>query len=166
MDLSELSSFHKDFSLDQVMTWIKGKLNREPESSDLYNLGRQFYELGSFQKAEKCLQLYMGMPGALLPGRHLLGYASYMCGKPKECVEALLPVLSCGAAEDYESDWQIIVEAQCEAESKQAMMEQEQAVLQQTRSHQLEALKTVRQAPHPPAISTDIGRFSAPQLHT
>jgi hypothetical protein len=59
---------------DQVLAWFTERLNRPPEAYDVYTVAKDFYQLGAYSRALVCLQFYVGLPGSLVHGRHLLGY--------------------------------------------------------------------------------------------
>ena len=108
-------SFHEQFSSDEVMSWFSLRLNRYPEASDLYGVSKEFYHIGEYRKAATALEIYASLPGAQLPGVHLLGYAHYMSGDLEKSLRTFCKCVNDG----YDSDWQLIVEIQLELEAKQ-----------------------------------------------
>eukprot|EP01137_Pigoraptor_chileana_P018825 Opistho-2@78951 len=88
VDYSDVESFKTHFSMEEVSVWFRKKLNRAPEIYDVYSVAKEFYGLGSYERAKLCLELYASMPGALLPGHHLLGYCYLMLSQ-------LGPALQC-----------------------------------------------------------------------
>lgn len=108
-------------ALDQILIWIRKQLNREPESADLYEIGKSLYQAGMFQGAAKVLQAYCDRQGAELPGFHLLGYAYAQIGECDASVRALRKVVNCG----FDADWQLLVQMRIDADRLEEEREKE-----------------------------------------
>ncbi|KAJ3227949.1 hypothetical protein HK099_007818 [Clydaea vesicula] len=101
-------------SKDDILEWFQRKLNRQPEAYDVYLVGKEFYQLGSYSRAMACLQYHVSMPGASIPGRHLLGYC-YLNLHDNE--RALREFKKC-VKDGFQDDWQLIVELIYEIDEK------------------------------------------------
>ncbi|KAJ3216923.1 rRNA-processing protein sof1 [Dinochytrium kinnereticum] len=120
---------------EEVLDWFQRRLNRPPEAYDMYKVAKDFYQLGAYSRSLLCLQLYITMPGATLPGRHLLGYCYLNLGEPGEDLlsivaggdgaltdfwspeRALREFKKC-VKEGYHDDWQLVVELTIEIASQ------------------------------------------------
>ncbi|TPX70226.1 hypothetical protein SpCBS45565_g01951 [Spizellomyces sp. 'palustris'] len=101
-------------SREEIFDWFQRRLNRPPEAYDIYKVAKDFYQLGAYSRALVCLQQYITLPGASIPGRHLLGYCFLNLG---EIEKALREFKKC-VKEGYHDDWQLVVELTMEMESK------------------------------------------------
>ncbi|KAI8905680.1 hypothetical protein DFJ77DRAFT_484454 [Powellomyces hirtus] len=101
-------------SSPEILAWFSTHLSRPAEASDMYSVAREFYQLGAHSRALACLKLYVSMPAAELPGRHLLAYAYLSTG---ETEKALREFKKC-VKEGYHDDWQMVVELTIEMEQK------------------------------------------------
>ncbi|KAI8804869.1 hypothetical protein BJ742DRAFT_822716 [Cladochytrium replicatum] len=107
-------SFRPNMNREEVLEWFQRRLNRPPEAYDVYKVSKEFYQLGAYSRALLCLQQYITLPGAALPGRHLLGYCYLNLG---ETERALREFKKC-VKEGYHEDWQLVVELTIEIEAK------------------------------------------------
>ena len=114
LDKASLSTFQSHLTEDEVVRWFSKKLNRQPEPNDVYTVAKECYQSGEYAKAVQALELYAKMPGCQLEGIHLLGYSYYMVGEAKKAVEQFQ--ICVHGAEEYESDWQLLVELTIENE--------------------------------------------------
>lgn len=99
-------------STDAVLEWFSKRLNGPPGPKQVYQVGKELYELGLFDQASSALAYYVSMRQSEPVGAHLLGYAYYMSGRHMDAVRELLKHVN----EGYETDWQLLVEAQVIAE--------------------------------------------------
>jgi hypothetical protein len=105
-------------SPDACRRWLNGELNRTAEAFDLYQAGKQLYQLGMYIGASKLLALYVDGNGNELPGNHLLGYAYYMIEERRPAVQQLKKVVNSG----FDADWQLLVELQVELDRIDGVM--------------------------------------------
>ncbi|KAH6571365.1 hypothetical protein BASA50_002750 [Batrachochytrium salamandrivorans] len=82
---------------DEVLQWFQKRLNRSAEAFDVYQVAKEFYQLGAYSRAMLCLEQYVTLPGATIVGRHLLGYCYLNLGESerslrefKKCVKGKL----------------------------------------------------------------------------
>ncbi|KAI8917927.1 hypothetical protein BC831DRAFT_484422 [Entophlyctis helioformis] len=80
-DFADYESFKPTMSREEVLMWFQRRLNRPAEAYDIYQVAKDFYQLGAFSRALICLQQYVTLPGASLTGRHLLGYCYLNLGE-------------------------------------------------------------------------------------
>ncbi|KAL2911643.1 hypothetical protein HK105_208907 [Polyrhizophydium stewartii] len=92
-DFSDYESFRPNMTREEVLVWFQRRLNRPPEAFDIYQVT---------------------LPGAALPGRHLLGYCYLNLG---ESERALREFKKC-VKEGYHDDWQLVIELTVEIEAK------------------------------------------------
>lgn len=114
LDKATLSTFQSHLTEDEVVSWFSKKLNRQPDPNDVYTVAKECYQNGEYAKAVQALELYAKMPGCQLEGIHLLAYSYYMVGETKKAVEQFR--ICVHGAEEFESDWQLLVELTIENE--------------------------------------------------
>jgi hypothetical protein len=56
---SDYETFKATMSKEEIMGWFQKRLNRSPEAYDVYQVAKEFYQLGSFSRALVCLQQYV-----------------------------------------------------------------------------------------------------------
>eukprot|EP00842_Homolaphlyctis_polyrhiza_P006368 jgi/Hompol1/6732/HPOL_003599-RA len=113
-DFADYETFKPTMTREEVFMWFQRRLNRPAEAYDVYQVAKDFYQLGAYSRALICLQQYVTLPGASLPGRHLLGYCYLNLG---ELERALREFKKC-VKEGYYDDWQLVVELTIEIEAK------------------------------------------------
>jgi hypothetical protein len=57
---SDYETFKATMSKEEILAWFQKRLNRSPEAYDVYQVAKEFYQLGSFSRALVCLQQYVG----------------------------------------------------------------------------------------------------------
>ncbi|KAJ8322794.1 hypothetical protein QVD99_007515 [Batrachochytrium dendrobatidis] len=85
-DFTDYENFKPTMTKDEVLEWFQRRLNRPPEVFDVYQVAKDFYQLGAYSRALICLQQYVTLPGAALAGRHLLGYCYLNLGEPEHAL--------------------------------------------------------------------------------
>ncbi|KAH6596306.1 hypothetical protein BASA61_003538 [Batrachochytrium salamandrivorans] len=90
---------------DEVLQWFQKRLNRSAEAFDVYQVAKEFYQLGAYSRAMLCLEQYVTLPGATIVGRHLLGYCYLNLGESERSLQG------------YHDDWQLVVELTLEIEA-------------------------------------------------
>jgi len=106
--------FHAGMSKEEILSWFGAKLGRKPTLVDVYNMAKEFYNVGSYEKAAAVLEVYATLPGNKLQGLHLLGYSLYMAGS----LERSLEMFKACIHEGYDDDWQLLVEIEIEIEAE------------------------------------------------
>lgn len=119
--LLNLTSFDESMTLTQMLQWIRRELNHEPESVDLYNIGKSLFQLGMYRGASMLLHQYSESQGAQPAGHHLLGYAYYHIGEYEKGVASLRRIVHKG----FDNDWQLLVEMSIECDRTAEKREQE-----------------------------------------
>ncbi|KAI8910397.1 hypothetical protein EDD86DRAFT_190289 [Gorgonomyces haynaldii] len=99
---------------EEILAWFQKRLNRPAEAYDVYQVAKDFYQLGAYSRALACLKQYVTLPGATVVGRHLLAYCLLHLG---EIGHALREFKKC-IADGYHDDWQLVVELTLEIEEK------------------------------------------------
>ncbi|KAI8899895.1 hypothetical protein BC833DRAFT_584007 [Globomyces pollinis-pini] len=111
---NDYESFKPTMSKEEIFAWFQRRLNRVPEAYDIYQVAKDFYQLGSFSRALVCLQQYIVLPGATTIGRHLLGYCFLNLGEPDRALKEFRRCIKDG----FSDDWQLVVELTIEIEQK------------------------------------------------
>ncbi|KAJ3320929.1 hypothetical protein HDV06_004707 [Boothiomyces sp. JEL0866] len=105
-------------SKEEIYLWFQKRLNRTPEAFDVYQVAKDFYQLGSFSRALVLL------PGATIIGRHLLGYCYLNLGETERALKEFKRCIK----EGYHDDWQLVVELTIETEQKRRINVKEDSV--------------------------------------
>lgn len=105
----------EDLREEDVLPWLERRLNRVPDSFDLYEEGKRLFQDGVYGPAARVLAVYVDSPGSEKPGRHLLGHACFMSGDLAGAQRHLAEV----ANEGFDDDWQALVEAALEQEARE-----------------------------------------------
>ncbi|KAJ3251550.1 hypothetical protein HK103_002266 [Boothiomyces macroporosus] len=111
---TDYETFKTTMSKEEIYLWFQKRLNRTPEAFDVYQVAKDFYQLGSFSRALVCLQQYVLLPGATIIGRHLLGYCYLNLGETERALKEFKRCIK----EGYHDDWQLVVELTIETEQK------------------------------------------------
>ncbi|KAJ3002463.1 hypothetical protein HKX48_002322 [Thoreauomyces humboldtii] len=101
-------------SRDDLLTWFTHRLSRPPDATDVYTVARDFYQLGAHSRALACLTLYVTLPAAATPGRHLLAHCHLAIGDGERALKEFKKCVK----EGYHEDWQLVVELTIEGEER------------------------------------------------
>ncbi|KAI8820547.1 uncharacterized protein EV422DRAFT_567974 [Fimicolochytrium jonesii] len=97
---------------EEISEWFQRRFNRPMEAYDVYKVAKEFYQLGAYSRALVCLQIYITLPGATTPGRHLLAYCLLHLGETERSLREFKKCVK----EGYHDDWQLVVELTIELE--------------------------------------------------
>jgi hypothetical protein len=115
---TDYETFKASMTKEEVLLWFQKRLNRTPEAFDVYQVAKEFFQVGSYSRSLICLQQYVfsinkvTMTGATIVGRHLLGYCFLNLNEQERALKEFKKCIK----EGYHDDWQLVVELTIEVE--------------------------------------------------
>jgi hypothetical protein len=126
-NLNDYETFKVTMNKEEINAWFVKKLNRPPEPWDFYNVcyskqGRQgilpvgviFTRTSMSAAICKIVITKVTLPGAVIVGRHLMGYCFLNLGESDRALKEFKKCIKDG----YDEDWQLVVELTIEVEQK------------------------------------------------